>query len=92
MRRGFLPRCRMAARKDIHSQGRWQTSLRGKREIWPARSCSPSSVQTKVVSFVEEEWVPYLMDLVSSLLVIPLSVLIGTPCTWICLRIVAVGC
>ena len=82
----------MAEMGDIQSRGRWRTAHRGKREIWFACACSPSSVLTKVVSFVAEEWVSYLMDLVSSWLVMPLFVLIGTLCTRMFSRSVAAGC
>ena len=76
-----MPRCGMDARGDSQSRGRWRTTLRGKRAIWPACACSSSSVLLKVVSFVAEEWVPYLIALVRSWVVMPLSVLIGKPCT-----------
>ena len=49
------------------------------------------SVQ-EVVSFVAEEWAPYLTALVSSCAVMPLSALLRTPCTRMCLRSVSAGC
>ena len=82
----------MVARGDSQIWGRWRTALRGKRAIWPALACSPRSVLTKVVSFVAEEWEPYLMALVRSWLGMPLSVLIGTPFTRMCSMSVADGC
>ena len=91
MRWGFQHRCRMAARGDSQSRGRWRTTLREQRSICPACACSSSSVLTKFVSFVVEEWAPYLIALVDSWVVMPLSVLIGTPCTRMCSRSVAEG-
>ena len=60
--------------------------------MWPAWACSCSSFRTKVVSFVAEECAPYLMDLVSSVSVMPHYVLIGTPCTRMCSRSAVAGC
>ena len=91
MRRGSLPCCGMSARGDRQNKGRWWTAHRGYRTIWPARACFPSSVLTKVVSFVVEEWAPYLIALVSYLFVMPLFVLIGTLFTSMCSRSVAAG-
>ena len=92
MRWGFLPCLRMAA-GGVNSQiqGRWLTALRGKRAICPAHDCSSSSVLTKEVSFVAEDWAPYLIALVRSWFVMPLSILIGKPCNRMCLRSVAAG-
>ena len=89
---GFLPRCGMAAKGERQSRGIWRTAMRGKRAIWPDCACSSSLVLTKVVSFVAEEWVPYLIALVSSWAVMKLYALIGTPCTRMCSMSVAAGC
>ena len=45
----------------------------------------------KGFSFVAEEWAPHLIALVSSCAIMPLSALIGTPCTLICLRSLDAG-
>ena len=82
----------MAARGDSQIRGRWRTARRGKRAIWSARACSSGSVLTKVVFFVAEDWSLYFIALVSSCAVMPLSALIGTPCTRMCSRSVAVEC
>ena len=87
-----MPLCGTAARGDSQSRGRWRTACRVKRAIWSARDCSSSSVLTKVVSCVAEEWAPYLIALVSSCSVMPLPALIGTTCNHMCLRSVSAGC
>ena len=92
MRQGFLPRCGMDAKGGSQSRGRWRTARRGKRAIWPACAFSSSSFLTKVVSFVAEELVPYLIALVSSCALMPLSALIGTLCTYMCSWSVAAEC
>ena len=64
----------------------------GNSEIWRARACSVSSVMTKVVYFVAEEWVPWRIALVGSCFVVTLSAFIGTPCTLMCSRSVEAEC